>query len=155
MANPFLGPCVRGCGRFRADTAHVTIVPFGQPTACPPTCSFTVDTTADTNDFIPGNGSCADSNGDCSVRAACEAADAFRPERPSRSPCCGHVPADVGHHADTHHRQHGHDHRAAFSGKLKNCHWGGPHRHNLLAEVPRSASGAVAAVVRTIFAQDA
>ncbi|HUF39630.1 MAG TPA: right-handed parallel beta-helix repeat-containing protein [Anaerolineales bacterium] len=34
--------------------------------------AFTVDTTGDTHDSVPGDGICADANGDCSLRAAIE-----------------------------------------------------------------------------------
>ena len=39
--------------------------------------TFTVDTTSDTVDASPGNGSCADSTGACSLRAAIEEANAL------------------------------------------------------------------------------
>lgn len=39
--------------------------------------TFTVNTTADTHDAHPGNGKCADKNGNCSLRAAIEEADAL------------------------------------------------------------------------------
>lgn len=41
------------------------------------TATFTVNTTNDTVDVAPGDGSCADSNGNCSLRAAIMEANAF------------------------------------------------------------------------------
>src|SRR5271165_2182982 len=38
--------------------------------------SFAVTTTADTHDALPGDGSCADSTGQCSLRAAIEESNA-------------------------------------------------------------------------------
>ncbi len=39
--------------------------------------TFTVDTTSDTNDANPGDGTCADINGECSLRAAIEESNAL------------------------------------------------------------------------------
>ena len=44
--------------------------------AATPAHTFTVNTTNDTHDATPGDGICADTNGQCSVRAAIEEADA-------------------------------------------------------------------------------
>lgn len=41
------------------------------------TVEFVVNTTTDTHDATPGNGTCADSGGHCSLRAAIEEADAL------------------------------------------------------------------------------
>jgi len=49
------------------------------PRAVPaPDLSFTVNTTADTHDATPGDGTCADSGGNCSLRAAVEEANALQ-----------------------------------------------------------------------------
>lgn len=52
---------------------------FGSGPAVQPAlaASFVVDTTNDTNDANPGDGACADSAGDCSLRAAIEEANAL------------------------------------------------------------------------------
>lgn len=41
--------------------------------------SFSVNTTADAHNAQPGNGQCADSTGQCTLRAAIEASDAAAP----------------------------------------------------------------------------
>src|SRR5579863_956294 len=48
-----------------------------QATAAANNYTFVVNTTADTHDINPGDGMCADQNGQCSVRAAIEESDAL------------------------------------------------------------------------------
>jgi len=54
-------------------TSTPTFTPTGTPTPTPsptPSQNFIVNTTADTQDVLPGNNICADANGMCSLRAA-------------------------------------------------------------------------------------
>src|SRR5262249_2455022 len=51
-------------------TVMVTVRPL--PTVGAATLTFTVTSTADTHDANPGDGVCADSNGQCTLRAAIE-----------------------------------------------------------------------------------
>lgn len=50
---------------------------LGTPAVAAPNASFTVNTTADTVDANPGNGICADADGNCSLRAAVMEANAL------------------------------------------------------------------------------
>ncbi|MBK8466079.1 MAG: CSLREA domain-containing protein [Chloracidobacterium sp.] len=59
-------------------TRTSTNTPSNTPTASPtPALGFVVNTTSDTQDATPGNGTCADSNGACSLRAAITEANAL------------------------------------------------------------------------------
>ena len=50
------------------------VLSFNQPTQA---ASFTIDFSADTDDANPGNGSCADAGGNCTLRAAIQEANAL------------------------------------------------------------------------------
>jgi CSLREA domain-containing protein len=58
-------------------TSTPTGTPTNTPTATPTPGIFVVNTTADTQDVNAGNGICADSNGQCSLRAAITEANAL------------------------------------------------------------------------------
>ncbi len=57
--------------------ALVTIAPVPWPVSPVMAATFTVNTTADTVDVAPGDGTCADSSGNCSLRAAIMEANAL------------------------------------------------------------------------------
>jgi len=74
------GPSARPAGAagttpHAGRVSYLAVTPRIVPAAAH---TFTVNTTADTTDVVPGDGICADSAGNCSLRAAVDEADALQ-----------------------------------------------------------------------------
>ncbi len=64
------------------NTPQVTQIDAYHDASVPQSCGLTVNDTGDTHDTTPGDGSCADPNGKCTLRAAIEEANAERSSTP-------------------------------------------------------------------------
>ena len=82
--------------KLPANASHVQRPLLGAaPRLAAPAATFNVNTTNDTDDVNPGDGVCADSDGNCSIRAALEEANALGLANPAMGTTQVNVPANT------------------------------------------------------------